>query len=88
MTIAAATAISALNSLTLSPALGAILLRPADAPRRIAWTAGSTGPSGAVFRGFNRGFDSHAGGYGAERWRRVRPATRHWRSRCSWCCSA
>ncbi len=62
LTIAVATLISAFNSLTLSPALGGILLRPRNAPRtrfgRI-WNA----LLGPVFRVFNRGFDSVRDGY-------------------------
>jgi HAE1 family hydrophobic/amphiphilic exporter-1 len=56
VTIATATAISALVSLTLSPALGAILLRRHDAPldRVDRWLERLLG---RVFRGFNRGFD-------------------------------
>ena len=56
VTIAAATAISALVSLTLSPALGAILLRHHDAPpdRIDRWLERLLG---GVFRAFNRGFD-------------------------------
>ncbi|MEO8225769.1 MAG: efflux RND transporter permease subunit, partial [Gammaproteobacteria bacterium] len=56
LTIAAATAISALISLTLSPALGAILLRRADAPqdRLDRWVNRALG---GVFRAFNRAFD-------------------------------
>jgi hydrophobe/amphiphile efflux-1 (HAE1) family protein len=56
VTIATATAISALVSLTLSPALGAILLRRHDAPldRVDRWLERLLG---GVFRGFNRGFD-------------------------------
>jgi len=62
VTIAAATAISALVSLTLSPALGAILLRRADAPedRLDRWVSQALGP---VFRGFNRLFDSTRAAY-------------------------
>src|SRR5215211_3617329 len=60
LTIAASTIISAFNSLTLSPALCALLLRGHDAhPPRFflarfgSWLAG----------GFNRGFDATAHGY-------------------------
>lgn len=62
VTISVATVISAVNSLSLSPALAAILLKPHGAHRggnplaRLgAWLAG----------GFNRGFDAMARGYGA-----------------------
>jgi HAE1 family hydrophobic/amphiphilic exporter-1 len=61
LTIAVATIISAFNSLTLSPALGALLLKPHDAHRR---------PRFFVTRGllwladrFNRGFDRTSHGY-------------------------
>ena len=60
LTIAASTLISALNSLTLSPALAALLLRPHDAPRsrfllaRLGRWAGG---------GFNRGFAAMSRGY-------------------------
>ncbi len=63
VTIAASTAISAFVSLTLSPALGAVLLKPHalhQAPRR--------GPLGWVpraFAAFNTGFDRLSRGYGA-----------------------
>jgi HAE1 family hydrophobic/amphiphilic exporter-1 len=63
VTIATATAISAFVSLTLSPALGALLLRPHDAHARP-----SRGPLGWVQRGlgaFNAGFDRLSLGYGA-----------------------
>jgi HAE1 family hydrophobic/amphiphilic exporter-1 len=60
LTIAASTIISAINSLTLSPALCALLLRPHDAPRsRVALARfGST-----LANGFNRGFERTAHGY-------------------------
>jgi len=63
VTIATATGISALNSLTLSPALGALLLRPHSAPadRLDQWVERLLG---GVFRGFNRGFDTLRGAYG------------------------
>jgi hydrophobic/amphiphilic exporter-1 (mainly G- bacteria), HAE1 family len=62
LTIAVSTIISAFVSLTLSPALAAILLKPHDAghgqtqawPVRIA---------GSFARGFNRGFDATSNGY-------------------------
>ncbi|MGL6211430.1 MAG: efflux RND transporter permease subunit, partial [Paracoccaceae bacterium] len=61
VTISVATAISALNSLSLSPALAALLLRPHHEGR----------PGNAVARffggmanGFNRGFDRLSSGYG------------------------
>ena len=60
VTIAVATAISAFNSLTLSPALAALLLKPHShqPPRFILARAGN-----ALANGFNRGFDRLAGGY-------------------------
>ena len=61
VTIAVATAISALNSLTLSPALAAIVLRPhehATAPRNPLTRFGR-----ALANGFNTGFDKMANGY-------------------------
>ncbi len=62
VTIAVATAISAVNSLTLSPALAAVLFKPHDAhasprfwPARVA---------GAFAGAFNNGFDRVAAWYG------------------------
>jgi multidrug efflux pump len=54
MTIAISTVISAINSLTLSPALAALLLKPHDGK-----------PKNAFFRGFNRLFGAAAGRYSA-----------------------
>ncbi len=58
VTIAVATAISCFVSLTLSPALCAILLRPHEAH------GSAKGPVGRFFDGFNRGFDRLAERYG------------------------
>jgi len=60
LTIAASTIISAFNSVTLSPALCALLLKPHDAhpPRFFLVRFGSW-----LARGFNRGFDATAHGY-------------------------
>jgi multidrug efflux pump len=64
LTIAISTVISALNSLTLSPALAAILLKPHDAPKdRFARALDRV--FGWVFRSFNRMFRSGSRAYGA-----------------------
>jgi HAE1 family hydrophobic/amphiphilic exporter-1 len=72
VTIAAATAISCLVSLTLSPALCALLFKPHDAhPKRASL------PVRAIqrfFGGFNYGFDKLSAGYGAMTKRLVRVA--------------
>jgi multidrug efflux pump len=64
LTIAFSTVISAFNSLTLSPALSAILLKAHDAPRdRLTrWMDKFLGP---FFRGFNRFFRKSSHGYGS-----------------------
>src|SRR5262245_44708268 len=62
VTIAISTVISALNSLTLSPALAAVLLRPHGAPPDLM-TRGLNGALGWVFRPFNRFFKRSSGGY-------------------------
>ncbi|MBI3775179.1 MAG: multidrug efflux RND transporter permease subunit, partial [Gammaproteobacteria bacterium] len=62
ITIAISTVISAINSLTLSPALAAVLLRPHDAPKD-AFTRVLDRLLGGVFRPFNRVFDRSAHGY-------------------------
>src|SRR6266849_3904718 len=54
LTIAISVIISALNALTLSPALSAKLLRPASK---------TTGPLGRFFAGFNRWFERATNGY-------------------------
>ncbi len=63
LTIAVSTAISALNSLTLSPALGAILLKPhgatKDLPQKVI-----DGLLGWFFKGFNKVFAWGSEGYG------------------------
>ncbi|MFA5938364.1 MAG: multidrug efflux RND transporter permease subunit [Sinimarinibacterium sp.] len=62
LTIAFAALISAFNSLTLSPALSALLLRPHDAhPDRLQRTIDVA--FGWLFRPFNRGFTTSANGY-------------------------
>ncbi|MEQ1712787.1 MAG: efflux RND transporter permease subunit, partial [Hyphomicrobium sp.] len=62
ITVATATVISAFVSLTLSPALASLLLKPhedAHGPGNILMR-----PVRAFLRGFNRGFDTMARGYG------------------------
>lgn len=63
ITIAASTAISAFVSLTLSPALAAILLKPHDPHHKAGGMLGA--PIRAFFNGFNRGFDWLSDRYGA-----------------------
>lgn len=62
VTIAISTVISAFNSLTLSPALAAILLRPHDAPKD-ALTRGMDKVFGRFFNWFNRFFHRRSEGY-------------------------
>jgi HAE1 family hydrophobic/amphiphilic exporter-1 len=59
LTIAGATLVSAAVSLTLSPALAAILLKPRGEPR-----PGPLARLGGLGRGFNRGFNRLADRYG------------------------
>jgi HAE1 family hydrophobic/amphiphilic exporter-1 len=54
LTIAISVLLSAFSALTLSPALSAMLLKPAKPMR---------GPLGVFFRGFNKVFDRVTGGY-------------------------
>jgi len=62
LTIAFSTLLSAFNSLTLSPALAALLLKPHDAKRD--WlTRGLNASLGWFFRLFNWGFDNLQAGY-------------------------
>lgn len=63
LTIAISTVISAINSLTLSPALSALLLKGHDAPKD-ALTRGMDRAFGWLFRGFNRFFGRSAQAYG------------------------
>ena len=62
LTIAISTVISAFNSLTLSPALAAVLLKPHDAPRD-RLSRGMDWAFGGFFRLFNRFFDRSSKGY-------------------------
>jgi hydrophobe/amphiphile efflux-1 (HAE1) family protein len=60
LTIAGATVISLIVSLTLSPAMCALLLKPHAPHERVSWWAR---PIRFLFRLFNRGFDGVATGY-------------------------
>ena len=60
LTIAGATLISLVVSLTLSPAMCALLLKPHTGHERVPWWAR---PVRFLFRLFNRGFDGVAAGY-------------------------
>lgn len=62
LTIAISTVISAFNSLTLSPALAALLLRGHDAPKDTL-TRGMDNVFGGFFARFNRFFNRSAGQY-------------------------
>ena len=62
VTIAISTVISAINSLTLSPALAALLLKSHDAPKD-ALTRGMDKVFGRFFAGFNRLFSRSANSY-------------------------
>jgi multidrug efflux pump len=63
VTIAVSTVLSAFNSLTLSPALAAILLRPRGGRRDpLTWLLDTA--LGWFFRLFNRGFTAGTAGYG------------------------
>jgi multidrug efflux pump len=62
LTVAISTVISAFNSLTLSPALAALLLKSHDAPKD-ALTRGMDRLLGWFFRRFNRAFHRSSGAY-------------------------
>ncbi len=63
ITIAASTIISTFNSLTLSPALAALLLKPRNASPD-AFQRGINRVFGGFFKLFNRGFERASEGYG------------------------
>src|SRR5437016_5321936 len=65
LTIAASTVISAMVSLTLSPALAALLLKPHGGEERSGAWATLSRPVNAFFAGFNRLFERLSLGYGA-----------------------
>ncbi len=71
LTIAGATVISLVVSLTLSPALCALLLKPHDKTHRDRWWER---PIHGAFRLFNRGFTAATNGYGWLAGRAVRVA--------------
>ena len=73
LTIAISTVISAFNSLTLSPALAAVLLKPHDA-KPDALTRGMDKVFGKFFQRFNRGFAAAGDGYSKAVTRTVRRA--------------
>ena len=85
ITIAASTAISAFVSLTLSPALAALLLKPHYVhPNRSGLLFRLETPLRVFFTAFNRGFDQLASSYGAFTARLIRARhprrSRLWRS--------
>jgi hydrophobe/amphiphile efflux-1 (HAE1) family protein len=63
ITIAASTIISTFNSLTLSPALAALLLKPRNSPPDV-FQRGINRVLGRFFALFNRGFERASDGYG------------------------
>ena len=65
LTIAVSTLISGFNSLTLSPALAALMLRPRHGVRQDWFTRLLNFLFGWFFRGFNRGLDRFTSGYAA-----------------------
>jgi len=73
LTIAVSTAISALNSLTLSPALAALLLKPRGA-KKDSFQRIIDGLLGWFFRGFNKTFSWASNAYGNTVGRLVRLA--------------
>jgi HAE1 family hydrophobic/amphiphilic exporter-1 len=65
VTIAASTIISASVSLTLSPALAAVLLRPHDHEQKRGFWKTVSVPFDWFFSAFNKGFEKLSSGYGA-----------------------
>jgi HAE1 family hydrophobic/amphiphilic exporter-1 len=72
LTIAAATVISVVLSLTLSPALAALFLRPHDREIRPGFWKTISLPFNAFFSGFNKGFEKLASSYAGLTRRTVR----------------
>ncbi|MFT8246717.1 efflux RND transporter permease subunit [Roseomonas sp. BN140053] len=72
VTISVATLLSALVSLTLSPALAALLLRPHGHAPTSGWRYWTGAPLRLFFGGFNRAFEWLSSGYGALTRRLVR----------------
>ncbi|MCT6698667.1 efflux RND transporter permease subunit [Rheinheimera sp. 4Y26] len=64
LTITISTFISALNSLTLSPALSALLLKAHDAPKDKLTRVMDKALGGWLFQPFNRAFQKASAGYG------------------------
>jgi multidrug efflux pump subunit AcrB len=79
LTIAVATLISAFNSLTLSPALAALLLKPRSTKKDLI-ARGLDLALGWFFRLFNKGFDAATNAYASA----VR-ACCAWRQWSRWC---
>jgi hydrophobe/amphiphile efflux-1 (HAE1) family protein len=75
LAIASSTVISATISLTLSPALAALLLRPHGHGQLTGWRAAVARPFNAFFGGFNRAFARLSLGYGALTRRVIRVST-------------
>ena len=87
LTIAISTVISAFNSLTLSPALSALLLKAHGAPPDRLTRISQSGCSAGFFRPFNRFFARASHGYvqrrGPRAARRRHRAFRLWRPHCA-----
>ena len=74
VTVASATIISAFISLTLSPALAALLLKPHEHHPKATFMSVVSAPLHLFFKGFNWAFDKFANGYAAL----VRAMARAW----------